>query len=246
MADKPVKTTWKIGEVELPVKIYQEWRRSARASLRRGGLIIRIPSFLTGAQKEAQMMNFRNWAHQQLQKNEHIAGQFQKKSYKDGDELKVGNRHYIIRILYTELANHHASLEGNTIFLRLTRQDSPEHTEKAIRHLLSRTIANDFLPEITSKVKTLNEKHTRRPIKKVSLKYNHSNWGSCSSKGNINLSTRLLFAPDDVIEYVIKHELAHLVEANHSPRFWKVVSEMMPDYKEKEKWLKVNGWKCDF
>ncbi|MCB0662791.1 MAG: M48 family metallopeptidase [Saprospiraceae bacterium] len=246
MADKPFKTTWKIGEVELPVKIYQEWRRSARASLRQGGLIIRIPSFLTGAQKEAQMMNFRNWAQQQLHKNQHIAGQFQKRTYKDGDQLKVGSRTYTIRIEETNLASHHAAQEGDTILLRLTTKDSPDHAEKAIRHLLSRTIANDFLPAITEQVMELNRKHVQKPIKKVSLKYNHSNWGSCSTKGNINLSTRLLFAPDDVIEYVIKHELAHLIEANHSDRFWKVVEDMMPDYKEKEKWLKVNGWKCDF
>ena len=78
------------------------------------------------------------------------------------------------------------------------------------------------------------------------MKYNHSNWGSCSSKGNINLSTRLLFAPDDVIDYVIIHELAHRIEMNHSPRFWKLVSDAMPDYKEKEKWLKVHGGKLGF
>ena len=57
-------------------------------------------------------------------------------------------------------------------------------------------------------------------IKGIFLKYNHSNWGSCSHNGNINLSTRLLFAPEAVQDYVIVHELAHLVEPNHSDRFW--------------------------
>ncbi|MDV7393186.1 M48 family metallopeptidase, partial [Arthrospira platensis SPKY1] len=77
-------------------------------------------------------------------------------------------------------------------------------------------------------------------------KYNSSNWGSCSSGRNINLSTRLLFAPPAVQDYVIIHELAHLVELNHSDRFWKLVSEIMPDYEEKEKWLKEYGHLCEF
>jgi predicted metal-dependent hydrolase len=80
----------------------------------------------------------------------------------------------------------------------------------------------------------------------VRLKYLHSRWGSCSSSSNINLSTRLLFAPEGVIDYVIIHELAHLQELNHSPRFWRLVAEAMPDYQLKEKWLKDNGHLCDF
>jgi len=117
---------------------------------------------------------------------------------------------------------------------------------KSIRHLLSRVIANDFLPEIEQRVYELNQKYFQKNIKRVYLKYNKSNWGSCSSKGNINLSTRLLFAPSQVIDYVIIHELSHLIEMNHSPRFWKIVRDIMPNYEEQEKWLKVNGAKCDF
>jgi len=49
-----------------------------------------------------------------------------------------------------------------------------------------------------------------------------------------------------VVDYVIVHELAHLIEANHSHRFWKVVSDIMPNYKEKEEWLKENNHLCDF
>ena len=58
-----------------------------------------------------------------------------------------------------------------------------------------------------------------------------------TSKRNINLSSRLLFAPRDVLDYVIIHELSHLKEMNHSPRFWKIVENVMPNYLEKERWL---------
>ena len=56
-------------------------------------------------------------------------------------------------------------------------------------------------------------------------------WGSCSSKGSINLSWRLIMARGELIDYVVVHELAHLSEMNHSDRFWKIVGQYMPDYR---------------
>lgn len=63
-------------------------------------------------------------------------------------------------------------------------------------------------------------------------------FGSCSSKGNISFSYRLMLYPEEAIDYVVVHELAHLVEMNHSPRFYKIVESVMPDYKERKKLLK--------
>ena len=63
-------------------------------------------------------------------------------------------------------------------------------------------------------------------------------WGSCSSKGSINYSWRLIMAEEEIIDYVIVHELAHLRELNHSPRFWAVVESILPDYKKRQKKLK--------
>ena len=63
-------------------------------------------------------------------------------------------------------------------------------------------------------------------------------WGSCNKKGNINFTYRLLFVPEDVIDYVVVHELAHLKEMNHSARFWSVVEQTMPDYKTRREKLR--------
>lgn len=66
-------------------------------------------------------------------------------------------------------------------------------------------------------------------------------WGSCSSLGTVSLNWRLIMAPPDVIDYVIYHELAHLREHNHGPRFWALVAALMPNYKTHLDWLKKHG-----
>ena len=71
------------------------------------------------------------------------------------------------------------------------------------------------------------------------MKYATSFWGHCSHHGNIVISVRLMFVPPKVIDYVIIHELAHLIHHDHSPRYWKVVEKVMPDYMIAEKHLKA-------
>jgi predicted metal-dependent hydrolase len=73
-----------------------------------------------------------------------------------------------------------------------------------------------------------------------SIKINSANcrWGSCSSKKNINFSWRLIMADEDVVDYVVVHELAHIIELNHSERFWAIVGSILPDYKERQRMLK--------
>ena len=75
----------------------------------------------------------------------------------------------------------------------------------------------------------------------VSVSSARSKWGSCSYDNKIRYSFRLLYAPRDVIEYVVVHELAHTKHKNHSSAFWAEVSKYVPDWKTKRKWLKIHG-----
>jgi predicted metal-dependent hydrolase len=81
----------------------------------------------------------------------------------------------------------------------------------------------------------------RKSFKNVTIRDPKSRWGSCSAKGNISLSWRLLFAPVEVSNYVCAHEVAHLKEMNHSPAFWKIVGDLHPAPQESRLWLKKNG-----
>lgn len=66
-------------------------------------------------------------------------------------------------------------------------------------------------------------------------------WGSCGAKGRLNFTWRLILAPVEVIDYVVVHELMHLVERNHSQRFWRRVGEIIPAYQARRRWLRKNG-----
>ncbi|GAB6179755.1 SprT family zinc-dependent metalloprotease [Desulfotomaculum defluvii] len=84
--------------------------------------------------------------------------------------------------------------------------------------------------------------------KKLGIKYNQvfikdqkTRWGSCSSKRNLNFNYRLVMAPLPVIDYIVAHEICHLVEMNHSKKFWTLVERICSDYKVHRKWLKEHG-----
>ena len=76
---------------------------------------------------------------------------------------------------------------------------------------------------------------------RISIRGQKTRWGSCSSKGNLNYNYLLMFCPDEVIEYVVIHELCHRIYMNHSKRFWEKIEEFCPNYRQARKWIKQNG-----
>ena len=78
---------------------------------------------------------------------------------------------------------------------------------------------------------------------RISIKFQKTRFGSCSTKKNLNFNALVALMPSEILDYVIVHELSHLLEMNHSKRFWAEVEKVIPSYKTKRKWLKENGTK---
>ena len=97
---------------------------------------------------------------------------------------------------------------------------------------------------IAIRVKEYAQKYHFIP-RQVKINSARTRWGSCSSKGTLNFTWRLVMAPLEVIDYVVIHELSHLRVKDHSRKFWNVVEAIDPEYKKKRKWLRENGDKLN-
>lgn len=242
---KFIRTSVDIEGVSILVKVYEEPRNNVRASMTQNGAILRMPSGLKPQKKIEFYDWFKEWLKGQLQ-HEKSKNLLVGKTYETGDVIEVYNRRYILDIQYINRKTHGAKLKKNTIYLSLNANDVTANVQKSTRQLISRIVGQDCLLEFEKRVDYWNDNYFQETINTIRFKNNQTNWGSCSSKRNLNFSTRLLFATPEAIDYVIVHELAHLKELNHSARFWKIVSDVMPNYKQYENWLHKNGHLCQF
>lgn len=76
---------------------------------------------------------------------------------------------------------------------------------------------------------------------RITIRAQKTRWGSCSTKGNLNLNCLLMLCPEEVRDYVVVHELCHRKQLNHSPAFWREVTAILPDYAQQRKWLRRHG-----
>lgn len=229
---------------EIPIDLYRERRGSVRVAFGKKSIILRLPVHLNLKTQQSEYSKAKNWISRKLDEHPEYIEQYK---IRTGDRsIVVMNRSYDIRVIHEERKTGGASIKGNTIYIKLPNQIDKRSASVTIKKILSRLMSSLYIDVVKKEVRELNAMHFNKEIKSIRLKYNKSNWGSCSSKKNINLSSRLLLVPKEVRQYVIIHELAHLIEMNHSANFWNIVAGACPEYKQHEKWLTKNGPGIDF
>ena len=147
-------------------------------------------------------------------------------------EFRTGKLCLILPKDYTEYDNliekHHDWIYNKLTFVNDTVKKS---TDKILQ--IERT--DDELKELIYKyAKEISKKNKIHP-KKIYFRKMKSKWGSCSSKKNLMFNTQMKYLPDDLIKYVILHEMTHIIERKHNRRFWKIISKSFSDYEKKEK-----------
>jgi predicted metal-dependent hydrolase len=109
----------------------------------------------------------------------------------------------------------------------------PAHLARRVRDHLTALAKRDFSARAHATAARIG-----KSVDRVGVRDPKSRWGSCSSKGALSFSWRLVLAPEAVIDYVVAHEIAHLVEMNHGPRFWRLVASLVPDVAKSRAWLR--------
>jgi len=231
------------GDLTVPVRVITErGRYNTRASVTSKAMIIRLPAGLGQSERTAQLRKMLQWAKDLHAKKPDAFAHFRTTSMAGRYRFHVRGTEYRIDVGFHDLKSHRILKTGEGR-LRVLFNNTDERVQggKMLAKLLAKYFGGVYLPEVAARVHALNDRHFRRPVNAVKLSDTYSRWGSCSHKGNINLATRLLLAPDEVLDAVIIHELAHLVEANHSPRFWAQVERALPDYRTYDAWLREHG-----
>jgi predicted metal-dependent hydrolase len=127
-----------------------------------------------------------------------------------------------------------------TLTLKLPSTLSADEINEFSKKQIENWLKSQARKTINQAVYCLCDKHNLS-YNNVVIKDTRSRWGSCSGRKNLNFNWRLILAPEEVLNYVVVHETAHLQEMNHSGNFWKLVQERCPDYDLHRNWLKKNG-----
>ncbi len=229
-----------IGEKEFTVRREGTTAQGATAKVKGNEIIIRVPVHWPREEGFRTFLSLEKKIIKSITRKPQRFGTA-KIAFTDGQEVMLLGKTFRIAARQGTARHSSARLAGEAVEVTLATGLDERSRAKHVSNLARRVISRALHPAVAERVRILNEKHFSAPVKRVFLKETSSCWGSCSENANINLHFALLFAPPEVMDYVIIHELAHLKENNHGEAFWRLVGTAMPDYAERRKWLKENA-----
>lgn len=193
-----------------------------------GTLEVRAPLKLSTDVIDAFVAGKQSWVAKHLarmQQNKPVA-----KSYTEGEQFLFLGKSYPLQFCDEQKA---PVVLGETLCLASRLQGRAEK-------VLTGWYRQQAMQTLSERVAFYSEVMKSRP-KQIKLSNARQRWGSCSVRGRVNFAWRLVMAPPEIIDYVVVHELAHLLRHDHSSAFWQIVQTVLPDYKTRRNWLKEKG-----
>ncbi len=155
------------------------------------------------------------------------------KEYVSGESFPYLGRNYRLRVT----KRNESSIKLKHGYLQATVCETNKEPQATVRSMLISWYKEHARKRLSEKTKRFAKIIGVEP-QSVTVKNYKSRWGSCSVKGVISYNWRIILAPHRIVDYVVVHELCHMLEHNHSTRYWKHVERYIPDYKERRNWLK--------
>lgn len=163
-----------------------------------------------------------------------------KKEFVNGEAFLYSGRNYSLHILLnSNIIRPKVELSDSKILIT-----SPSKDQEILKTALQKWYKKEASKLVMKRVDFYKPKFKAAP-KEIKVKEQKRRWGSCTSKGNIYFNWRIIMAPSPVLDYIVVHEMSHLIQRNHSPGFWKLVEFIIPDYKDRKKWLRNYGVRMD-
>ncbi|MCT4687464.1 M48 family metallopeptidase [Vallitalea sp.] len=159
-----------------------------------------------------------------------------KRTYKKGELFLFLGKEYPLDLMIDETANV-MSVEVINSSLRIIANTEDKDS---IKNLLEEFYKKQTRIIIQDRIKYYQKYFIVRP-NNIRIKKQKTRWGSCSSLKNLNFNLKLSMAKLSVIDYIVVHEMSHLIHLNHSKDFWNLVKSVLPNYKDEKDWLKHNG-----
>ncbi len=221
LAANETPRTIALGERIVPYVLRRAPRRTIGLTIDHRGLRVGAPARASLQEVEALIRHHRDWVEQKL---EEWRSRRRPEALRitDGTRLPLLGETLQIRLAQgSNRALWSAHGESTLTLCLRSPDDAGRLLEKALREraraLFAERLAH-YAPQLAL------------PVPPLALSAARTRWGSCSVKSGIRLNWRLIHFPRDIVDYVVAHELAHLREMNHSPRFWAVVAQLYPDY----------------
>ncbi len=221
---------------EFPVEVIRtDRKRSASIYLEGDGVKVRVPKGLPDGRVRDLIARKSPWIRRKL-KDAELKVPPKPKEFVSGETFSYLGRDYRLKVLRGDTQS--LKLKGR--YLEASISGSSKRQEEEVRSLLVdwyRIHAQERLEEKTHRYARIMQVEPNC----VSVKDYKSRWGSCSTTGDISYNWRIVMAPHRIVDYVVVHELCHLLEHNHSPAYWRHVERVLPDFQECREWLKRNS-----
>jgi predicted metal-dependent hydrolase len=156
-----------------------------------------------------------------------------------GQFLYLGRLYHILISQDADIEKDNAVFEADKLHVYVKEQN-----EESIKQALKRFYYQQCKALVEKRVKFFQSEFKIKP-RSIRITDSKTNWGKCDSMRNLTFNWKLSMAPMEVIDYVVVHEMCHMVHMNHDRSFWRLVGKIMPEYERCERWLAVSGWRME-
>jgi predicted metal-dependent hydrolase len=225
-----------------PYEIHRRPRRTVGVVVRPDGRVeVHAPKRSTSSEIRAVVEEFRPWIEKKRREALDRVRRLRARRFEDGNDVPYLGANLRLRIEETDGAPDHAVVrDGSTLRVAIPRDLKPESRRAVVRFAVHRWLLGEAR-DVFHRRHVAMSKAVGHSAKRVLIKSMRSRWGSCGPDRLMNLNWRLVLAPERIIDYVLAHELTHIVEPNHSPAFWRRVGRACRHFDESRDWLRVHG-----